>query len=52
MQLEDEIATLRSVLSNKIQQSHEVKKRLGVTTMKEIKTDLRYGLQSIKESGT
>lgn len=48
--LEDEIQTLRSVLSVKIHQANEIKKKLGVTPLGEFKQDLRTGIQTIKES--
>ena len=51
-QLEEEIATLRTVLSTKARQASELKRRLGVTAVTEMTADFYHGLQSIKESGT
>ena len=50
LQLEDEIMTLRQVLSAKVRQSGELKRKLGITPMVELKHDLKQGLQNIKES--
>jgi len=48
--LEDEILTLRQVLSSKVRQAGELKRKLGITPMVELKTDLKQGIQNIKES--
>jgi len=48
--LEGEIATLRSVLNTKIRQANELKRRLGLTPLAEIKRDFHQGVQTIKES--
>jgi len=48
--LDDEILTLRQVLSSKVRQAGELKRKLGITPMVELKTDLSQGLQNIKES--
>lgn len=50
--LEDDIMTLRQVLHYKIQQTNELKHKLGITPMKEFQQDLKNGLQNIKESET
>ncbi len=49
-QLEEEISTLRTVLGAKVYQATELKKKLGITPMVEIKQDLKDGFQNIKES--
>jgi len=48
--LEDEILTLRQVLSSKVRQAGDLKRKLGITPMVELKQDLRQGLQNIKET--
>lgn len=49
-QLEYEIQTLRSVLSVKIREANELKRKLGITTMSELKDDFRHGVQTVRES--
>jgi ubiquitin len=49
--LEYEIQTLKSVLVVKNREAAALKKKLGITPMREIKQDLQYGLQTVKESG-
>uniref|UniRef100_A0A1E1W3N5 Tumor protein D52 n=1 Tax=Pectinophora gossypiella TaxID=13191 RepID=A0A1E1W3N5_PECGO len=48
--VEDEIATLRTVLQSKIRQSSELKRKLGITVWKEITDDVNQGLKNVKES--
>ncbi|XP_052251655.1 tumor protein D52-like isoform X2 [Dreissena polymorpha] len=48
--VEGEIATLRQVLASKVRYSAELKRKLGITPLQEIKHDFQLGLQSIKES--
>lgn len=48
--LESEIATLRSVLNTKIRQANELKYRLGLTPLAELKRDLQQSVQTIRES--
>ncbi|XP_074657035.1 uncharacterized protein LOC141910214 isoform X2 [Tubulanus polymorphus] len=48
---EDEISTLRHVLSAKVQHAADLKRKLGITPLNEIKHDLSEGLKNIKESG-
>jgi len=48
--LDDEILTLRQVLSAKVRQSSELKRKLGITPMSEFKKDMSQGLSNIKES--
>ena len=49
-QLEYEIQTLRSVLAVKIREANELKRKLGITTMTELKDDLRHGVQTVRDS--
>lgn len=49
-QVEDEIATLRMVLGNKVRRSNELKKKLGITVWKELSEDVNQGLKNVKES--
>lgn len=48
--MEGEIATLRHVLGSKVRYSAELKRKLGITAMQEIRHDFEVGLKSIKES--
>ncbi|XP_072940757.1 tumor protein D53 isoform X3 [Epargyreus clarus] len=48
--VEDEIATLRTVLQSKMRQSSELKRKLGITVWKEITEDVNQGLKNVKES--
>lgn len=50
--LEYEIQTLRNVLTVKIDEAAELKRKLGITTIVELKQDFQHGVQSIKESET
>ncbi|CAD5114256.1 DgyrCDS3397 [Dimorphilus gyrociliatus] len=50
--LEDDITTLRQVLHYKIEQTNELKHKLGITPIKEFQQDLKTGIQNIKESET
>lgn len=50
--LEEEITTLRSVLSTKQREAAHIKHKLGITPMTEMKADFRTGLTNIKESET
>lgn len=49
-QVEDEIATLRTVLASKVRRSNELKKKLGITVWKELTEDVNQGLKNVKES--
>lgn len=49
-QIEDEIATLRTVLASKIRRSTDLKKKLGITVWKELTEDVNQGLKNVKES--
>ncbi|XP_039754008.1 tumor protein D53 homolog isoform X2 [Pararge aegeria] len=48
--VEDEIATLRTVLQSKMRQSSDLKRKLGITVWKEITEDVNQGLKNVKES--
>ena len=50
--MEDEIGTLKSVLNAKVNEAAELKRKLGITPIVELKEDFKHGLQAIKESGT
>jgi len=50
--LEEEIGTLKSVLNAKVNEATELKRKLGITTIVELKEDLKHGIQAIKESET
>ena len=52
LQIEGEIATLRQVLGSKIRYASELKKKLGITPLQEMKHDFELGLKSIKDSQT
>lgn len=49
-QIEDEIATLRTVLASKMRRSAELKRNLGITVWKEVSDDINQGLKNVKES--
>lgn len=49
-QIEDEIATLRTVLASKMRRSAELKRNLGITILKEISDDINQGIKNVKES--
>ena len=49
-QVEDEIATLRTVLASKMRRSSELKRNLGITVWKEISDDMNQGIKNVKES--
>lgn len=49
-QVEDEIATLRTVLASKMRRSAELKKNLGITFLKEVSDDINQGIKNVKES--
>ncbi|KAF7287128.1 tumor protein D54 isoform X2 [Rhynchophorus ferrugineus] len=49
-QIEDEIATLRTVLASKMRRSAELKKNLGITFLKEVSDDINQGIKNVKES--
>ncbi|XP_061709023.1 uncharacterized protein LOC133519113 isoform X2 [Cydia pomonella] len=48
--VDDEIATLRTVLNSKMRQSSELKRKLGITVWKEITEDVNQGFKNVKES--
>ncbi|CAK9304339.1 unnamed protein product [Gordionus sp. m RMFG-2023] len=47
---EDEIQTLRSVLNAKLRHAEEIKTKLGISPIQEIRDDINQGLKNIKES--
>lgn len=49
-QIEEEIATLRAVLTAKLKISAELKRNLGITVWKELSEDVNQGLKNVKES--
>lgn len=49
-QIEDEIATLRTVLASKMRRSAELKRNLGITVWKELSEDMNQGIKNVKES--
>lgn len=48
--VEDEIATLRTVLASKMRRSAELKRNLGITVWKEVSEDINQGIKNVKES--
>ncbi|XP_016841477.1 tumor protein D54 isoform X4 [Nasonia vitripennis] len=48
--IEDEIQTLREVLSSKVRMAHELKRKLGISVWKELSVDVNQGLKNVKES--
>nr|XP_022918994.1 uncharacterized protein F13E6.1 isoform X5 [Onthophagus taurus] len=48
--IEDDIATLRTVLSMKMKRSAELKRNLGITVWKELTEDVNQGIKNVKES--
>nr|XP_023013738.1 uncharacterized protein F13E6.1-like [Leptinotarsa decemlineata] len=49
-QIEDEIATLRTVLTSKLRRSAELKRNLGITVWREVSDDINQGIKNVKES--
>lgn len=49
-QLESEINTLRLVLDAKVRQANDLKHRLGITPMAELKRDIQHGVETIRSS--
>lgn len=48
--VEEEIATLRTVLTSKLRHASELKRKLGITVWKEISDDMNHSLKSVRES--
>lgn len=48
--VEEEIATLRSVLTSKMRHASELKRKLGITVWKEISDDMNQSLKNVRES--
>jgi len=47
---EEEIQTLRQVLSAKVQHSQDLKRKLGITVWKEFREDMNQGIKNIQET--
>ncbi|XP_035218502.1 tumor protein D54-like, partial [Stegodyphus dumicola] len=47
---EEEIATLRQVLSAKVKYAQDVKRKLGITPWKELREDVEQSLRNIQET--
>lgn len=52
VKVEGEITTLRQVLGSKVRYASELKKKLGITPLQEMKNDFQLGLKTIKDSST
>jgi len=52
VKVEGEILTLRQVLTAKVRQAQELKRKIGITPMQEFKQDIQAGFQQLRESGT
>lgn len=50
VQLEEEIGTLRQVLSSKEKQHAELKQKLGITPLSELKTNFSRGWHDMQSS--
>lgn len=48
--VEEEIATLRTVLTSKVRHASELKRKLGITVWRELTDDVNSGLKTVKES--
>lgn len=48
--VEEEIATLRTVLTSKVRHASELKRKLGITVWKEISDDMNQSLKTVRES--
>lgn len=48
--VEEEIHTLREVLSSKMKVAHELKRKLGFTVWREFEDDMIQGIRNVKES--
>ncbi|XP_055334552.1 tumor protein D52-like isoform X4 [Paramacrobiotus metropolitanus] len=47
---EEEIDTLRRVLSSKLRHAQDLKRKLGITVWQEVQSDLAEGFKTVKES--
>ncbi|KAI2802875.1 hypothetical protein BLOT_006997 [Blomia tropicalis] len=47
---EEEIQTLRQVLTAKVKHSHDLKRKLGITVWKEFRDDMESGIRNIQET--
>lgn len=52
VQIQDDIATLRSVLNTKSTRAAYLRQQLGLTAMADIKHDIHLSLRTIRESQT
>ena len=52
LQVEGEIATLKQVLGSKVRYATELKRKLGITPIQELKSDFQLGVKTIKDSET
>ncbi|XP_014676091.1 PREDICTED: tumor protein D52-like isoform X6 [Priapulus caudatus] len=50
IKVDDEIQTLRQVLSAKVRRSQELKQKLGITPLQEWQHDIQSGLKTVTES--
>lgn len=50
IRVEEECATLRTVLSSKIHHATELKRKLGITVWKEMTDDMSSGLKNVRDS--
>jgi hypothetical protein len=50
LQIEDEIQTLKEVLTSKMRMAQELKRKLGINMWKELSEDVNQGLKNVKES--
>lgn len=48
--VEEEITTLRTVLTSKMRLAAELKRKLGITVWKEISDDMNQGIKNVRES--
>jgi len=48
--VEEEISTLRTVLTSKVRHASELKRKLGITVWKEITDDVNQSFKNVKES--
>lgn len=48
--VEEEITTLRTVLTSKVRHASELKRKLGITVWREISDDMNQSLKNVRES--
>ncbi|CAB0008654.1 unnamed protein product [Nesidiocoris tenuis] len=49
-QVEEEINTLKLVLSSKVRQAQELKRKLGFSVWRDFQDDMQQGIKNVKES--